>query len=70
MGLSPKATCLRCGSENVVPLQHEFGDRYSLNIATDDNTIFNDSFLFVKVDVCKDCGELALRLDTESKLES
>lgn len=58
--------CLRCGSEKVGPLSHEFGDRYSLGIATDDNVIMNDRFLYVKVDICRDCGELSLRLDTEA----
>ncbi len=58
--------CLRCGSEKMSPLNHDFGNRYSLDIATDDNVVMNDRHLFVKVDVCHDCGELSLRLDNEA----
>lgn len=61
--------CIRCGSDNVSPLSHPNGDRFALNTATNSGDVFDDTFLFVKVDICNDCRELSLVLDAPTEVK-
>ena len=54
--------CVRCGSSNVIPATHEKGNKFALGTVDQNNVISENEFLFVKVDVCQQCGEISLHL--------
>lgn len=54
--------CVRCGSGNVTPVSHEKGSKFVLGTVDQKTEVSQESFLFVKVDACQQCGEISLHL--------